>query len=146
LNDFIPIFTILKLCKSQKIPVPYDSLSIPAKVMKELVKFVMDKTELSLDMDLYSRLSDDNKSYVSKNFKCSNNSSFVNLSEALEKEETSRIISLDSQELTEKNEKLFDQTNQHNQKIQVYEKISQSPQNEQSKDSSKDLEEEYLIY
>lgn len=108
--------------------------------MKELIKFIMDKTELALVIELYSGLSNDNKSYVSKNFKCLSNSSFINISESLENEvENGKII---SQELSEKSE--F--TNEG--KVEVPVRNTQSLEKEQIKEnnSCKDLEEEYFIY
>lgn len=73
------------MSKCKKIPVPYDTLNIPHKIFKELLKFIMENTELNFEDSFYSSLSEDNKYYVLKNFKCSN-AKVINIGEEVEKD------------------------------------------------------------
>ena len=61
------VYSVIKLCKNKKIPVAYESLNIQSKCLKELLKFVIDKTPIKFDESFFSSLSKDNKCYVLKN-------------------------------------------------------------------------------
>jgi hypothetical protein len=82
LEDNFAVFSILKLCKNKKIPIPFENLTIPAKTLKELIKFIMENTEINFEDSFYTTLSNDNKYYVMKNFKCSHVNDF-NISEEI---------------------------------------------------------------
>ncbi len=68
MNKNLSVYSVLKLCKTKKIPVPYESLSIPSKCLKELLKFIIDKSELRFEDNFMTILSQDNQSYIMKNF------------------------------------------------------------------------------
>ncbi len=62
------MYSLLKICKSKKIPIAYESLSIPSRCLKELLKFIIDKSELRFEDSFLTILSQDNQSYIMKNF------------------------------------------------------------------------------
>ncbi len=123
--------------------------------MKELVKFIMEKTELNLDNSFYSSLSVDNKSYVDKNFKCINPRAGMNITEEDKDDEISKIISsLESSGKTEKKVEEYSEEKFDENKVSSITSNASKASKENSKNKERrigsggnnTLEDEYVIY
>jgi len=89
INENFAIFNIIKLCKTNKLQVPFLSLNIDTKVMKNLVQFMLENTQVNFDESFCSSLSEDNKNYLKDNY-CvvsRQNSSVLKFKEELENSE-----------------------------------------------------------
>jgi len=67
-NENFAIFNILKMCKTKKLPIPFHNLNVDAKVMKNVVQFMLENTNVNFDDSFCDNLSQDNKSYLLNNF------------------------------------------------------------------------------
>jgi hypothetical protein len=67
-NDIFSIFMLIKLCKMQSISVPFEMIDLEPSLLKKVIYFLIDNSEINLEDNFITTLSKDNQIYYVKNF------------------------------------------------------------------------------